>query len=345
MTTGTLTIDLDAIVANWRALAAMTRAETAAVMKADAYGTGVPRVAAALAAAGARKFFVAVAEEGVALREAAGPGAEIFVLSGHGETDTALIRQLNLTPVLNSPAQLRRQFDTLPGRPFAIQLDTGMNRLGFEWDDWAAVTDEVLAAGPRLIMSHLACADEVDHPMNAYQLDLFNQMTEGMRVARSLAATGGILLGPAYHFDVVRPGIGLYGAAPFGAGKNPLRLDIPVIQTRALIEGEVVGYGNTWQAKRPTRVATLAAGYADGLQRALGNGAQFWHGEQPCSLIGRISMDLITVDITDLSDEPASLCLIGPQQGVDVLAETAKTIGYEIMTSMGARYNRQYIGG
>ncbi|ADO42529.1 alanine racemase [Ketogulonicigenium vulgare] len=345
MTTGILTIDLDAIIGNWRKLAAMSRAEAGAVLKADAYGTGAARVGAALAEAGVRKFFVAVAEEGVALREAVGPAPEIFVLSGHGTTDTALIRQLNLTPVLNSPQQLRRQFDALPGRPFAIQLDTGMNRLGFEWEDWAAVTDEVLGAGPRLIMSHLACADEPDHPMNAYQLDLFKQMTEGMRVSRSLAATGGILLGPDYHFDLVRPGIGLHGAAPYAQGAQALQLDLPVIQTRDLIEGEVVGYGNTWQARRPTRVATLAAGYADGVLRVLGAGTNVYSGDIACPIIGRISMDLITVDITDLDADPEVLTLIGPQQSVDDLAVTAKTIGYEILTSLSPRYSRQYIGG
>ena len=345
MSTATLTIDLDAIVANWRALAAMTQAEAGAVVKADAYGLGAGRVATALARAGARKFFVAAAEEGRAVRDAVGPEAQIMVFSGHAKGDAPLISSCNLIPMLNSPEQFHRHREALPNQPFGIQLDTGMNRLGFEWDDWAAVAPAAVQGGAQLIMSHLACSDEPAHPMNAYQLDLFKQMTEGVPVARSLSATGGILLGPDYHFDVVRPGIGLYAAEPYTAGRNPLRLDFPVLQVRSLVEGEVVGYSNTWQAKRPTRVATIAGGYADGLHRALGAGSQLYAGQTPCPLIGRISMDLITVDVTDLPEVPETLSLINDHQRVDVLAATAKTIGYEIMTSFGARYTRRYIGG
>ncbi len=256
MSTAALAIDLDAIVANWTALAAMTRAEAAAVVKADAYGLGAPRVARALARAGCRRFFVAVAEEGAALREALGPNAEICIFSGHMRGDTDMIADLGLTPMLNSLDQVTRHFEALPGHPFGVQLDTGMNRLGMEWDEWAAVADVVLEQQPMLLMSHLACADEPDHPMNPYQRDAFRKMTDGTNVPRSLSATGGILLGPDYHFDLVRPGIGLYGAAPFTSGAPAVRLDLPVVQVRELQTGEVVGYGNSWQAARPSRVAT-----------------------------------------------------------------------------------------
>lgn len=344
MSTGILTIDLDAIVANWQALDAKTNCETAAVVKADGYGLGVGQVVNALAKAGARKFFVAVAEEGKAIRETLGDGIEISVFSGHMRGDTRLIADLGLVPMLNSVEQVTRHLEALPGHTFGVQLDTGMNRLGMEWNEWAAVAELVLQQRPTLISSHLACADEPDHPMNAYQLDVFRRMTDGITAPRSLAATGGILLGQDYHFDLTRPGIGLYGARPFIGATGSVHLDLPVIQTRALEAGEVVGYGNAWQCERPTTIATVSGGYADGLIRAMGDRCQFWAGDQPCPAVGRVSMDLITVDVTDLDDVPQSLSLLGERQGVDDLATAAGTIGYEILTSLGHRYDRHYRG-
>ena len=343
MTAGTLTIDLDALAANWRALDAMTACETGAVVKADGYGLDAGRMAGTLYRAGARRFFVAVAEEGAFVRQAIGDDAEVYVFSGHCAGDTEMIGDLGLVPMLNSLDQLTRHFEALPGRPFGIQLDTGMNRLGMEWDEWTAVAPIAMAQAPRLLMSHLSCADEPDHPMNAYQLELFHKMTDGATVPRSLAATGGILLGKDYHFDITRPGVGLYGGQPFAAARPVVGLDLPVIQVRALAEGEVVGYGNTWQATRPSRIATLAAGYADGLLRSLSNHAVLWHGDTPCPLAGRVSMDLLTVDITDLNETPRALALLGPRQSVDQLAGQAGTIGYEVLTSLGHRYNRRYL--
>jgi alanine racemase len=345
MSIGHLTINLAALAANFRNLDRQTGVETGAVVKADGYGLGVGVVAKTLAKAGARKFFIAQAEEGVALRAALGPGHDIFVFSGHMEGDAPLIRDLDLTPMLNSIDQITRHFEALPEQPFGIQLDTGMNRLGMEWSEWVAVAEIALAQRPALIMSHLACSDEPDHPMNDYQLNLFRRMTDGIDVPRSLAATGGILLGPDYHFDLCRPGVGLYGGLPFSRAQPVVRLDIPVIQTRALEDGEVVGYGNTWQAERPSRVATISAGYADGVIRAMSDRATLWHGQVPCPLIGRVSMDLITVDVTDLDEDPQVLTLLGPQQTVDEVARAAGTIGYEILTSLGGRYTRRITGG
>ncbi len=342
MSTGKLSIDLDAIAANWRALDSMTNCTTGAVVKADAYGLGAARVGRALLRAGTRQFFVAFAEEGAALRQEIGPDASIYVLSGHMSGDTDMIADLTLTPVLNSLDQLTRHFEALPGRPFGIQLDTGMNRLGMEWDEWSAVAPIALAQGPDLLMSHLACADEPDHPMNAYQLDLFRQMTDGTGIPRSFAATGGILLGPDYHFEITRPGIGLYGGQPFAEARSVVRLDLPVAQVRHLEAGEVVGYGNSWQATRPTRIASVVAGYADGLLRSLSNKGALWAGDTPCPLVGRVSMDTITVDVTDLEEVPSALTIIGPHQNVDDLATIAETIGYEILTSLGSRYGRRY---
>jgi len=340
MSTGALTIDLDALAANWRALDSMTACETGAVVKADGYGLGAPRVARRLAQEGARRFFVAVAEEGAVLRRALGPEPEIYVFSGHMEGDGRKLAGAALIPMLNSIEQLARHLESLPGHAFGIQLDTGMNRLGFEWADWSEAAGIALDHDPLWLTSHLACADEPDHGMNSYQLDIFRQMTDGLGVPRSLSATGGILLGPDYHFDLTRPGIGLYGGHPFDAAQPVVRLDLPVVQCRNLMEGEVVGYGNAWQAERPSRIATVSGGYADGLLRALSGRATFYHGDTPCPLVGRVSMDLITVDITDLGTDPDFLTLLGPAQGVDALARVAGTIGYEILTSLGSRYTR-----
>lgn len=346
MANATLSIDLDAVAANWRALDALSDpgTQTAAVVKANAYGLGAARVARALARAGARRFFVAIAEEGAIIREALGPGPQIAVLTGHMDGDTGLLRDFDLTPMLNSIEQITRQLESLPGHPFGVQLDTGMNRLGMKSGEWQAVASILLDAGPELIMSHLACADEPDHPMNAAQLAEFHAMTDGTGVPRSFAATGGILLGPAYHFDLTRPGIGLYGCKPYDHGYPAVTLSLPVVQVHDLAPGETVGYGGTWAAETPTRIATLSSGYADGLMRSLSNNATLWHGDTPCPLVGRVSMDLVTVDISHLPEDPVALDIIGPHQSADDLADLAGTIGYEMMTSLSPRYRRSYVG-
>ncbi|MFG6594007.1 alanine racemase [Sulfitobacter sp. 1A13368] len=347
MSKATLTIDLQAIADNWRALDRMTKAETAAVVKADSYGLGAARVAKTLAEAGARQFFVALTEEGVALRQALGEGPVINVFSGHMPGDAEAIAGAALTPMINSTEQLLRQFETLPGHAFGIQLDSGMNRLGMEPAEWAALRDIALSQNPTLIMSHLACSDAPDHEMNDAQLRSFSDMTQGVEVPRSLSATGGILLGPEYHFDVTRPGIGLYGGRPFTEARPVVTLDVPVIQSRSVTPGETVGYGNTWTAESTVTLATVAAGYADGLLRAMGNAtstACFQHESVTLPILGRVSMDLITVDVSALEEVPATLQLLGQSQGVDDLADWAGTIGYEVLTSLGARYARNYAG-
>ena len=341
-----LTIDLAAIAANWKALAARAPgARTGAVVKADAYGLGAARVAPALYAAGARHFFVALAAEGRAIRPLLGGDAQVFVLSGHmpGQDLTGLV------PVLNSAEQFFRDRALRPRGPFAIQLDSGMNRLGMEPAEWAAIRPEALAArtdtgtGPSLVMSHLMCADEPGHPANAAQLAAFRDMTMGLRVPVSLAATGGILLGSDYHFDVTRPGIGLYGAEPFSDARPVVTLALEVIQTRSVAVGEAVGYGCAWTAGRPSRIATVASGYADGLLRSLsGKGVSLWAGDLAAPVVGRVSMDLITVDVTDLPEVPAELEILNTRQTVDALAARAGTIGYEILTSLGPRYPRRW---
>lgn len=344
MTQATLYIDTDAIFTNWQALDAKSAAnvETGAVVKADGYGLGAEHVASALAKRGVRTFFVAVAEEGIALRKAVGNAPEIFVFSGMMLTDASVLRDYNLTPLLNAPEQFVRYRAELPDASFGVQLDSGMNRLGMEADEFAPLCKE--ATDARLVISHLACADEPDHAQNMAQLATFRALTDGMDVRRSLAATGGTLLGADYHFDLSRPGIGLYGGAPFGGARAVVRLQIPVIQTRIVLAGETVGYGAHWIAKRNSRVATIAAGYADGLIRAMGNGIVYLYSDGvPCPIIGRVSMDLITVDVTDVDTLPDQLELLNDVQTVDDLADAASTIGYEILTSLGARYTREYL--
>lgn len=343
MATATLNIDLAALVRNWKALDAKTNCETAAVVKADGYGLGAQRVSKTLANAGVRKFFVAAAEEGVSIRNAVGPGPEINILSGHMPGDTDMIHDMQLTPIVNSIDQMLRHVEALPGHGFGIQLDSGMNRLGMEPAEWAALREIAEQQKPTLVMSHLACADDPSHPMNQQQLKSFQDMTQGLDAPRSLSATGGILLGPEFHFDLTRPGIGVYGGAPFTEAEAVAHISVPVIQCRDVEVGETVGYSNTWTATRPSRVATIAAGYADGLLRGMGTNFSAYFGSTACPVIGRISMDMIGVDITDLGEDARELDILTEDQTIEELAAAAGTIGYEILTSLGARYTRRYV--
>tara|TARA_B100000780_G_scaffold224636_1_gene163755 strand:+ start:338 stop:1381 length:1044 start_codon:yes stop_codon:yes gene_type:complete len=344
MSTGNLTINLKGIATNWATLNGLTAeaVETAAVVKADGYGLDAGRVARMLYHAGARHFFVAAAEEAAAIRREIGDNVSISVFSGHMRGDTEMINDLHLIPMLNSFNQLTRHLESLPGHPFGIQLDTGMNRLGMEPSEWEAVRETVVALKPSLVMSHLACAEDATHPMNRQQLELFRTMTDGLNVKRSLSATGGIFLGPEYHFDMTRPGIGLYGGAPFSDANYVVHLSLPVIQIRDVAPGETVGYGNSWTAQVQSRIATVAAGYADGLVRAMSNKGQLWDAQTPCPIAGRVSMDLIGVDVTDLDHDPQTLDILSPSQTIDDLARISGTIGYEILTSLGTRYARHY---
>lgn len=349
MAVATLTIDLTALAENWRALDAKSapHVETAAVVKADGYGCNAGRVSAALSKAGAKTFFVAAAEEGIAVRANTPHDTTIYVFSGGCMGDHDILKSNNLVPLLNSPEQVKEHANA--NTNFGIQLDSGMNRLGLEPHEFKALRDEIILAKPQLLMSHLACADEPNHPMNGEQLTAFRAMTDGLDIPKSLAATGGTLLGFDYHFDLTRPGVGLYGGAPFGDAKPVVRVSIPVIQTRIVEVGEAIGYAAFYRATRRTKVATIAAGYADGLIRQMGNHtnanrANLFAGDTPCPLIGRVSMDMITVDITDLDHTPTHLDILCDHQTVDDLADAAGTIGYEILTSLGGRYNRVYEG-
>ncbi|GIT91851.1 alanine racemase [Jannaschia pagri] len=346
MPTGTLHIDLEAVAANWRALDRLSASscETAAVVKADGYGLGMTRVAPRLAKEGARAFFTASAAEGLELRRILGPEPRIYVLYGHMAGDTSVIERADLVPMICSIDQLTRHFETLPQKPFGIQLDTGMNRLGLKQAEWAAVADLALGAGPVLIMSHLASADEPGSQQNNAQLSAFRYMTDGLDIPRSLSATGGTTLGPGYHFDMVRPGIGLYGGLPFKDATPVVGLDLPVIACFDIEAGDHVGYGASWTAQTASRIATVAGGYADGLPRSLQPDLEVMAGPVACRAVGRVSMDMLTIDISHLDADPTHVTVLDPHRTVDTVAGAAGTIGYEILTNLGQRYTRQYRG-
>lgn len=361
---GLLTIDLDAIGANWRALRDRLApgATCGAVVKADAYGLGLGPVSKALWRAGCRTFFVALADEGAALR-AALPEAAICVFAGADAASAPMLVAHALVPALNHPGQLAdwRTAAAKAGRklPAVLHVDTGMTRLGFDMGDLdAVVADATLTEGLELfaVMSHLACADTPAHPMNAEQLARFNKARArltplGARRA-SLANSSAIFLGPDYHFDLARPGSALFGVAPARRTPNPMaqvvRLQGKILQCRRIDTPRSVGYGATHQAEAGRVIATVAAGYADGYLRALSGAAHAHVGEKKVPVVGRVSMDLITLDVTDVPAGEAApgamVDLIGPHHGLDDLADEAGTIGYEILTALGSRYARRYVG-
>ncbi len=359
-----LTVDLDAIAANWLGLRELgrrdgRRADCAAVVKADAYGTGATAVAARLYDEGCRHFFVAHIDEGIALR-AVLPDVPIYVLNGVVPGSENEIAVHGLIPALNDLGQLSawracaQRFNM--ALDAVIHHDTGMNRLGLSATEVETLAnDRTRLRGLRLslLMSHLACSEEPEKPINQDQLDRFTAFLKRMPGApASFANSSGIFLGPEWHFDLLRPGAALYGINPMPGRDNPMRqavsLYAKILQTRRVDALETVGYGQNWRAARPSRIATVAAGYADGYMRALANrGLGFIEGYR-VPVVGRVSMDLITIDVSDLPDSmtpPGTpVELIGPHNTPDDVAEQARTNGYEILTSLGRRYHRFYIG-
>ncbi len=355
-----LSVDLGAVRENYRLLARRAgQAACAAVVKADAYGLGAGRVAPVLAEAGCRHFFVAQVGEGVGLRAILGPGPIIGILNGTTPGSEAACAASGLVPVLNDAAQLeawtglaRRLGRRLPA---ILQVDSGMTRFGFDPAEALALLDEPDSCDGitlTLVMSHLACADTPEHPANAAQRAAFSAFRRRLpHVPASLAASSGIVLGPDFHFDMVRPGAALYGIAPQPGRDNPMRpvvsLRARVMQVRAVPAGTPVGYGHTAVTTRPSRLATVAVGYADGFPRGTDGAAGFLAGTR-LPLIGRVSMDSLVLDATDVPPGaigPGSLVdLIGPEQGVDALAAASGTIGYEVLTRLGQRFHRSYTG-
>ena len=360
---GILTIDLAAIVANWRELARRAApAQCAAVVKADGYGCGSEPVTAALAKAGCTTFFVATLAEARQARAVA-PQAAIYVLAMLPRT-LAAFAEGNFRPVIGSVADLAEWEAFRAGGwhgTAALHVDTGMNRLGLSAEDVAQLDARTLSrrAGLDLLMSHFACSEEPSHPLNAKQMADFRELRDLFPgVPGSLANSSGIFLGPDAHHDLVRPGVALYGANPTPGHLNLMRavvrLDARVVQVREVEPGDTVGYGAIWTARRPTRLAIVAVGYADGLPRAASAsdakaGAEAIVAGRPCPLAGRVSMDLLAVDVTDLPEgKPRrgdTVALLDDTIGVDDLASHAGTIAYEVLTSLGRRYHRVYKGG
>lgn len=339
-----LTIDCGAVVRNWRRLCAIhVSGAVAAVVKADAYGLGAVPIARALLAAGCRHFFVALVNEGIELRRALGEGPMIAVLDGFRPG-----RYPPLTPVINSLADLRAH-----AGPAILHVDTGMSRLGLPLDEL-----EALAAAPALlekidllyIMTHLAAAEEPGHPLNAAQMDRFAEACLKLpRARRSVANSSGIFLGGRFASDLARPGCALYGVNPTPGRPNPMeavvKLEAQILQIRDIGAGQTVGYGGHWMASRPSRIATVGMGYADGFSRALGGKAIGMFGGRQFPLVGRVSMDLMTFDVTDVPAirRGGFIEVIGAGQDVDALAGMAGTIGYEMLTSLGKRFRREYL--
>jgi alanine racemase len=364
--TGVLTVDLDAIVANWRKLEkAAVPAECGAVIKADAYGCGVGPVAGALAAAGCKTFFVATIEEARAARAALPSAAALYALDGFFQNSGAAYAKTDCKPVIGDLNELA-EWDVFCRRSgwaggAAIHIDTGMNRLGLTINEAQGIIPRINAGdhGITLVMSHLACAESLNHALNAKQLATFREIASLFTgVPASLSNSSGIFLSPQFQFDLVRPGAALYGVNPTPEADNPMQpvvdLKARIVQTRNVERGDSVGYGGTWTARRPTRLAIVSAGYADGYFRAAGSndgtrGAEVVVAGKRCPVAGRVSMDLIAVDVTDLPNSAVRrghmVTLIGEGITVDELAHHFGTIGYEVLTSLGPRYARIYKGG
>ncbi len=335
-------------------------AEAAGVVKADAYGLGVEPVARALHAAGCRTYFVARLREGVHLRSIFSD-SRIFVLDGAEKESVAALISHRLIPVLNSLAQIatwqaaaRLRRTTLDA---ALHVDTGMSRLGLPQDELAGLAGETAArlAGLNLvlIMSHLACADDPASAINRLQRDRFRAALARLPAAlASLASSGGILLGRDYCFDLVRPGLALYGGNPQPPNANPFStvavLTGRILQLRRVDKGETVGYGATFRAERPSTLATVGLGYADGVMRAIGNRGMGAIGGARAPVVGRVSMDLVTLDVTDIAGRDlaagAEVEFLGDTIALEELASAANTVGYEILASLGTRIERRYIG-
>ena len=361
--TGLLTIDLGQIARNWQALAALVApAECGAVVKANAYGLGADRVIPALARAGCRSFFIATPDEAAEVRRLA-PDATIFALDGLMPGAGAALLAAGAVPALSSLPEVLEWVDLAKSRgkklAAAIHVDSGLNRLGLSAADIQNLSDSpdtLRALDVRLIMSHLACADDPADPKNEQQRAAFDTLRALLPNApASLAASDGLMLGAPYHYDLVRPGYAIYGGQAFKGGSTPVRPALTaaarILQIRKVAEGETVGYAGGWRAPRKSKIAVIAVGYADGLSRAASStwddlgGAVRINGEFAL-IAGRVSMDLITADVTDfkVAVERGDLAeIIGPGLTIEEVGSRASTIGYEVLTSLSRRFHRVYV--
>jgi len=358
-----LTIDLKALEDNWRLFstrALASKSESGAVVKASAYGLDVHRVAPVLVKAGCKTFFVASIDEAITLRDVIGLGPSIHVFHGLMDGAERDFTNHHLVPVLNTLSEIGawRAFCAGVGQalPCDLHIDTGMSRLGLDPQEFSTlVKSSDLLAGLNIdiAMSHMASSEDPKNPGNAQQLKAFKAALSSINPARrSLANSSAVFLGPDYHFDLVRPGGALYGSNPTPGLANPMkpviRLQAKVLQVQTIDSLQGVGYGSTHQATKGTKIATLAVGYADGLLRSLSNVGEVYFGEHKAPIVGRVSMDLITVDVTAVPQDltrPGHLAdIIGPNNPIDDVADKAGTIGYELLTQLGSRYHRVYTG-
>lgn len=343
------TVHLDNIVANWRTLAALhPKANTSAVLKANAYGLGTERVAAALASAGCDTFFVAYPEEGAVVRKAVGPDPSIFILNGPAPASMYLFHAHSLIAVLNSPAQIRLWSDA-GNSPCALHFNTGINRLGLPASMPQTDGDALRAMNPVLVMSHLACADEPAHALNAAQLVAFRKITDAFPgVPASLANSAGCYLGRDYGFQFTRPGIALYGGSVPPARiqlRHAVTLDAEILSVFPVKAGDRVGYGATFTAPQDMLLATVGLGYADGVLRSASNCFIGWLDGVPCPVTGRVSMDLITIDVSKAQPSAKAgvrVEFLGANAKLEDQAARANTLGYELLTGLGTRVERLY---
>ena len=359
-----LSIDLDAIAANYALLSEKSPgALCAAVVKADAYGLGIEPVAKKLAQEGCQHFFVAQLSEAIALRKSldrASREIAIYVLNGPGQGTEKSFDTHRVIPVLNSLQQIAlwssyaRTRDV--AQPALLHIDTGMSRLGLTGQDVEKLaTDPDLLHGLdiRFIVSHLACAEQREHPMNRRQQRTFDDLRARLPASpASLANSSGIFQGPLFHYDLVRPGASIFGLAPMAGESNPMRqvvnLKGRILQIRVIDTDMTVGYGATHRVIRPSRIATVAVGYGDGYPRQLSNRGHGYIDGALVPVVGRVSMDLTTFDVSDVPEAAARpgmmLELLNDKYTLDDMAREADTIGYEILTNLGSRYHRVYEG-
>jgi alanine racemase len=344
-----LTIDLTALKKNYQTLVEkLFSAELAAVVKANAYGLGIKEIATTLSSLGCSKFFVASLEEGIELRNIL-PNAKIYILHGVLSETARDLTNNSLIPVLNSLEQIE-SWQPHANHTAALHIDTGMSRLGLTPEE--CNKSQVLGLNNiDLVMSHLACAEDKNHPKNLDQVTLFKKLQTSIPSKfASLAASSGIFLGSNYHFDLCRAGISLYGINPTPFSQNPLTqvigLRAKILQIRSVDTPQTVGYGASHSVRKPTKIATLAIGYADGYMRSLGNSGIAYIEDYKVPVVGRISMDLTTVDVTDVPDSIFSshtmVDLIGPNNTIDEIANQAGTISYELLAGLGNRITRTY---
>jgi alanine racemase len=344
-------VSLNTVKSNYRALAEYApTAETSAVVKANCYGHGVEHIAPALTDAGCSTFFVAYLHEGIELRNFVGNAPDIYVFNGIRIDEIDAFSEARLIPACNTLEEIRiiRQSDFR--LPFTIHFDTGMNRLGVHYEDLDKVLDALGGKVPKLVMSHLACADMTGHDLNVTQLERFKELAIAFPESKkSLSSTAAIYLGPEYHFDLTRPGIGLYGGGPARPPglklKTALTLTAPILSVFDVEEGESIGYGASFTAKQSITAATVSLGYADGYLRSGGNYGFGVLSGIPCPVLGRVSMDLITIDVSDLPERPQTgdrVEFIGQQAGYEIQAEALGTIGYELTSRLGGRITRSW---